>query len=558
MADELIVNVTPFETRVALVEDGVVGEVFIERHRDRGIVGNIYLGRVQRVLPGMQAAFVEIGLDKAAFLYVGDVVPPEEDEADDVDHVHSVDADVVDGDDDALPAPVPPSAHKRKRSGRDRKIEEVLKQGQQVLVQITKDAIGTKGPRVTCNISLPGRHLVYMPTHKHIGISRRITAEDERTRLRQTLEELKPSLTDSEHTEVGGFVVRTVSEGLSREKLRADMEFLVQLWRDVEKRAAVVAAPVLVQPELDIVMRTARDLFTADVDKLVIDDVDTFKQVSRFVELLDPELLPRLIHYQGVEPLFEREGIETELQRAMSRKVWLKSGGTLIIDQAEALTAIDINTGRFVGKRNLEETILKTNLEAVKEVAYQLRLRNIGGMVIVDFIDMEAEEHREKVLSALKSALAGDRARCNVVKMSELGLVEMTRQRTRESLGRQLQETCWYCEGRGALKSKRTIVYEVLRALMRQAPRLTEEIMVVQAHPEVVDLMVGEERETLDAVEKLCGRRLVVRPRGSFHQEQFDIFGTSTEALSRKKAEKSEPTVAPQSAGANGARSDRA
>jgi ribonuclease G len=224
----------------------------------------------------------------------------------------------------------------------------------------------------------------------------------------------------------------------------------------------------------------------------------------------------------------------------MSRKVWLKSGGTLIIDQAEALTAIDINTGRFVGKRNLEETILKTNLEAVKEVAGQLRLRNIGGMVIIDFIDMEAEEHREKVLTALKAALAADRARCNVVKMSELGLVEMTRQRTRESLGRQLQETCWYCEGRGALKSKRTIVYDVLRSLMRQAPRFVEEVVVIQAHPEVADLMTGEERDTLEAVEKLCGRKVVVRPRGSFHQEQFDIFGTSAESLAKKKTEKTD------------------
>jgi ribonuclease G len=548
MSDQLLVNVTPFETRVALVEAGVVAEVFIERHRDRGIVGNIYLGRVQRVLPGMQAAFVEIGLDKAAFLYVGDVGPPEEPLEDDVDAGHShghghghdgeVDGDAV----DQMPAPVTPSSStpapspsKKKRPAKDRRIEDVLKQGQEILVQVTKDAIGTKGPRVTCNISLPGRHLVYMPTHRHIGISRRITDEAERTRLRTTLEELKPTFVDDKHAEVGGFVVRTVSEGLSREKLQADMEFLVGLWRDVEKRAALVAAPVLVQPELDIVMRTARDLFTGDVEKLVIDDVETFKTVQRFVELLAPDLKSRLVHYTGSEPLFEREGIETELARAMSRKVWLKSGGTLIIDQAEALTAIDINTGRFVGKRNLEETILKTNLEAVKEVAYQLRLRNIGGMVIIDFIDMESEDARDKVLSALKQALSADRARCNVVKMSELGLVEMTRQRTRESLGRQMQETCWYCEGRGALKSKRTVVYEILRALMRQAPRLHEEMIVVQAHPEVVDLMLGEEKETLEAVETMCGRKLTVRPRGSFHQEQYDIFGTTAEALAKKK-----------------------
>lgn len=547
MTDQLIVNVTPFETRVALLEDGITAEVFIERHRGRGIVGNIYLAKVQRVLPGMQAAFVEIGLDKAAFLYVGDVVPPEDAPDEEHDHVHVAELDETGGLMGELPAPVIPdpaaAARRPKKSTKDRRIEDVLKQGQEVLVQVTKDAIGTKGPRVTCNISIPGRHLVYMPTHKHIGISRRITDENERTRLRSTLDELKPTLVDDKHPEVGGFVVRTVSEGLSREKLQADMEFLVSLWRDVEKRAAVIAAPALVQPELDIVMRTTRDLFTNEVEKLVIDDEGIFKSVVRFVGLLDPDLVPRVHLYQGSDPLFEHAGIETEIGRAMSRRVWLKSGGTLIIDQAEALTAIDINTGRFVGKRNLEETIVKTNLEAVKEVAYQLRLRNIGGMVIIDFIDMEAEEHREKVLHALKQALTADRARCNVVKMSELGLVEMTRQRTRESMGRQLQETCWYCEGRGALKSKRTVVYEILRSLMRQAPRLLEEIVVIQAHPEVVDLMLGEEQETLDAVQKMCGRKITVRPRGSFHQEQYDIFGTSAEALSKKKAEKVEARV---------------
>jgi len=355
MSDQLLVNVTPFETRVALVEDGVVAEVFIERHRDRGIVGNIYLGRVQRVLPGMQAAFVEIGLDKAAFLYVGDVGPPEDLPDDDGENVHvhgAADcappvAMTTEGDAETdLPAPVTPSSGatpaKKRRPAKDRRIEDVLKQGQEVLVQVTKDAIGTKGPRVTCNVSLPGRHLVYMPTHRHIGISRRITDDAERTRLRTTLEELKPTFVDDQHPEVGGFVVRTVSEGLSRQKLQADMEFLVGLWRDVERRSALVAAPVLVQPELDVVLRTARDLFTADVEKLVMDDVATFQAVQRFVDLLAPDLKPRLVHYTGSEPLFEREGVETELARAMSRKVWLKSGGTLIIDQAEALTAIDI------------------------------------------------------------------------------------------------------------------------------------------------------------------------------------------------------------------------
>ena len=542
MSDQLIVNVTAFETRVALLENNVVTEIFIERHRDRGIVGDIYLGKVQRVLPGMQAAFVEIGHERAAFLYVGDVVPPD-DPVEDDQHEHPA---AVDGDDEVategpIAVPIGGAAareplHKRKRPpSKERRIEELLKQGQEIIVQVTKDAIGTKGPRVTCNVSLPGRHLVYMPTHKHIGISRRITVEEERSRLRTILEELKPRFLDAEHTEVGGFVVRTVSEGLSKDKLEADAEFLISLWRDVESRAKKASAPAIVQPELNIVLRCARDMFTAEVDKLIVDDDKTYENLVRFVDLLDPTLIPRISLYKQVEPLFEHTGVETELQRAMSRRVWLKSGGYLVIDQAEALTAIDVNTGRFVGKRNLEDTILRTNLEAVKEVAYQLRLRNIGGMVIIDFIDMEDQAHRDRVLTALTEAFEGDRARCNVVKMSELGLVEMTRQRTRESLGRQLTETCWYCEGRGALKSKRTVAYDIFRALERQAPKLMEPVVVVQAHPEVIDLMVGEEAEVLAQLEKRAGKRVVARPRGSFHQEQFDIFGTSVEASDKKK-----------------------
>jgi ribonuclease G len=543
VADQLIVNVTSFETRVAVLENNVVAEVFIERHRDRGIVGDIYLGKVQRVLPGMQAAFVEIGHERAAFLYVGDVVPPEEPVEEDVEgdgHTHDTGEHAA-GEPD-VEAPAAPDRRegqgreprKKRAAHRERRIEELLKQGQEIIVQVTKDAIGTKGPRVTCNVSLPGRHLVYMPTHKHIGISRRITNEEERTRLRAVLEGLKPRFIDAEHADVGGFVVRTVSEGLPEEKLAADAEFLIHLWRDVERRARKLAAPALVQPELDIVLRSARDMFTAEVDKLVVDHEGTWANVTRFVELLDPTLLARISLYKGADPLFEHMGIETELQRAMSRRVWLKSGGYLVIDQAEALTAIDVNTGRFVGKRNLEDTILRTNLEAVKEVAYQLRLRNIGGMVIIDFIDMEDEAHRDRVLQALTEALEGDRARCNVVKMSELGLVEMTRQRTRESLGRQLTETCWYCEGRGALKSKRTVAYDIFRALERQAPKLMEPIVVVQAHPEVVDLMVGEEAEVLVGIEQRSKKRIMARPRGSFHQEQFDIFGMSAEAAQKK------------------------
>lgn len=539
MAEQLIVNVTDFETRVAVIEGGLVVEVLIERHRDRGIVGNIYLGKVQRVLPGMQAAFVEIGTERAAFLYVGDVYAgPAEEEPDDepeeadegeehTDPGLAVSAEAPDGETPPNGAPAGRRRRRRKQARAHKRIEELLSPGQTVLVQVTKDAIGTKGPRVTCNISLPGRHLVFMPTHEHIGVSRRITDAGERQRLRELLEELAPA--------GGGFVVRTVSEGLSREKLAADVEFLVSLWRDVQERSQVLAAPSLVQPELDLVLRCARDAFTTEVEKFVVDDGATYARLKRFTELLDPGLSPRILRYEADEPIFDYYGVETELARAMSRKVWLKSGGYIVIDQAEALTAIDVNTGRFVGKRNLEDTILRTNLEAVKEVAYQLRLRNIGGMVIIDFIDMEVEEHREKVLQALVEALKKDRARCNVIRLSELGLVEMTRQRTRESLGRQLTETCWYCEGRGTLKSKRTVVYDIFRALERQAKRFTEPVVVVHAHPEVVDVMYDEESPALALVEDKCKKRIIVRPRGSFHQEQFDIFGTSHEAAAAER-----------------------
>jgi ribonuclease G len=528
VSQSLVVNVTSFETRVASLHNGVVTDLHIERHRDRGIMGNIYLGKVQRVLPGMQAAFVEIGLDKAAFLYVGDIVPPDADDEDDHHHAEEEPGD------DSLPPPIPVAGtHKRKRPpSKERRIEDLLKQGQDVLVQVTKDSIGTKGPRVSCNISLPGRHLVYMPTHKHIGISRRIVDDGERGRLRGMLEELRTTLTkEYQGTDIGGFVVRTVSEGLSREKLHADVEFLIQMWRDIDARQKVLSAPALVQPELDVVMRTARDLFTADIDKLIIDDGKVHGQVVRFVSMLDAELVGRVQRYSQQEPIFEHFGIETEIARAMSRKVWLKSGGYLVIDQAEALTAIDVNTGKFVGKRNLEDTIMRTNIEACAEVAYQLRLRNIGGMVIIDFIDMELEEHRDTVLKTLTDALGNDRARCNVVKMSELGLVEMTRQRTRESMGRMLSETCWYCEGRGVIRSKRTVVYDILRTIMRQVRQLHEPMVVVQTHPEVADLMNGEELETLQELAALAGKRIVVRPRGSYHQEQYDIFGAAEPKL---------------------------
>ncbi len=493
MSNQLLVNWTPFETRVALLENGQLIELMLERNADKGLVGNIYLAKVQRVLPGMQAAFLDIGLDKSAFLYVGDILPHEPLEETD---------ELVERDEKAQRANV--------------SISELIKSGQTLLVQVMKDAIGTKGPRVNCNPSLPGHYVVFLPTSPHIGISRKITDETERDRLRGILEKNAPEGT--------GFIARTTSQGVSEEKLSEDCAFLVSLWRDIQKRSTQLPAPSLVQPELDLILKCARDMTNDQLERIIIDQPEAASKVKQFVSLIDSKLVERIELYQGSDPLFAHYNIETEITRAMNRKVWLKSGGYLVIDQAEALTVVDINTGRFVGRRNFEETILKTNLEAVKEVAFQLRLRNIGGMVIIDFIDMESEEHRERVLTSLQEALKKDKAKCNVIKISELGLVEMTRQRKRESLEHVLCEPCFYCDGKGSLKSKRTIAYEIFRELSERSWNQTENQLVVQAHPEVVDFMRDQESQMIDFLESKIGKKLVLKPRGSFHQEQFDVF----------------------------------
>ena len=412
MSNQLLVNTTPFETRVALLENGQLVELMFEREADRGLVGNIYLARVQRVLPGMQAAFLDIGLDRSAFLYVGDILPHE----------------AYEESEEAF----------EKSTGSAIPIQDLLKTGQTLLVQVAKDAIGTKGPRVNCNLSLPGHHVVYLPTAPHVGISRKITDETERERLRTLLEKKSPP--------GSGFIARTISQGVSEDKLQEDCDFLISLWNNIQKRSNQLPAPSLVQPELDLLLKCARDMTNDHLEKIIIDSAEAAERTRKFVELLDSKLADKIESYSGADSLFSHYSIETEITRAMSRKVWLRSGGYLVIDQAEALTVIDVNTGRFVGRRNLDETILKTNLEAVREVAFQLRLRNIGGMVIIDFIDMEHEEDRDKVLSTLQEILKKDKARCNVIKISELGLIEMTRQRKRESLERLLGEPFLYFE----------------------------------------------------------------------------------------------------------------
>ncbi|MDD5285802.1 MAG: Rne/Rng family ribonuclease [Desulfuromonadaceae bacterium] len=506
MGAELVINAASHETRIALIENGTIAELYIERSREKGIVGNIYKGRVVRVLPGMQAAFVDIGLEKAAFLYVADVF----------DAIEEYESLLYDGrkKDDESSAEQDANNHTEFRPLHP--IEDLLQEGQELLVQISKEPIGTKGARITSHISLPGRHLVYMPTVDHIGISRRIEDEVERERLREIVERLKQP--------GSGYIVRTVSEGKSEEDLIADMQYLSTLWDEIAKRKDKAAVPSLLHSDLDVVQKVVRDIVTEQVDKIIVDSKTDHDRVVQFISTFADKRKYAVELYGEEEPIFDHYGLEVEISRALGRKVWLKSGGYIIIEQTEALTAVDVNTGRFVGKHNLEDTILKTNLEAVKEIAYQLRLRNIGGIIIIDFIDMEKEVNRDKVFTALEDALKSDKSKTNILKISELGLVEMTRKRVRESIGRMMCEPCTYCEGRGYIKSKTTICHEIFRELRREMLDIRGTKATVTVHPLVADLLYDEERRGLEELEKKFKKRVTVRAKPGFHQEQFEIL----------------------------------
>ncbi|OQY17593.1 MAG: ribonuclease E/G [Desulfobacteraceae bacterium 4572_35.1] len=500
MAKKLVINKTSHETRIALQENGHIAELYIERNRELGIVGNIYKGRVIRVLPGMQAAFVDIGLEKAGFLYVADVIDQMEAVVEYVDG-GSNSADPDDESSKELP-PLPP-------------IEDLLQEGQEILAQIAKEPLGTKGARITSNISLPGRHLVYMPTIDHIGISRRIENEEEKERLRATVENIRQP--------GSGFIVRTAAEGKSENDLRTDMLYLADLWHDIDDRQKELSAPALVHSDLDVTSKVLRDILTEDIGHIVVDSQTEYDKIVKFLSTYMPELKCEIELYNKKELLFDAHGLEVEISRALGSKVWLKSGGYIVIEQTEALTAVDVNTGRFVGKRNLEDTILKTNLEAVKEVAYQLRLRNIGGLIIIDFIDMEKELHRDQVHSTLEEALKSDKSKTNILKISELGLVEMTRKRVRESIGRTLCEPCPYCDGSGYTKSRLTMVFEIFRALKREIKELPGYRVNLQAHPDVAALLYDEESSVIEEIENNFSKQVTIIARPNFHIEQFEI-----------------------------------
>jgi len=490
---------------VALVEDGFLGELYIERKRERGIAGNIYKGRVERVLPGMQAAFVNIGLEKSAYLHVSDVRGT----PDDLKRLFSAESNRSDESDDDEEA-----ADAARASGGAR-IEDLLKEGQEIVVQVTKEPISTKGARTTRYISLPGSHLVFMPTVDHVGISRRIGSDRERRRLREIVDSMRPA--------GSGFIVRTVAEGVSERELKSDMEFLIKLWNNVVQRAEGGRCPSLIYNDLDLLLRTVRDLFTPDVEKLIIDSRPEYDRVRKFIAAFMPDFAGHIELYEGNEPIFDGFGIEIEIDRALERKVWLKSGGYLIVDEMEALTAIDVNTGRFVGKSSLEDTITKTNMEAAREVAEQLRIRSIGGMIVVDFIDMDRPHNRDKVTRSFNEYLKRDRSKAAVTRISELGLIEMTRKRTRESLLHTLTEPCTACEGKGYTKSRRTVCYELLRELRRQGDLVEGDTVLVEVHPDVAQVLATSDRPFLEDLEKRLQKRIVVKVRGGFHVEDFEI-----------------------------------
>ena len=507
MYKQLIVNVSDHETRVALLEDGTIVELHLDRGDDSDVTGNIYKGKVLRVLPGMQAAFVDIGLNQAAFIYVDDVYNNDFKEYERMFQIENEEPDSEDEDN------LEPEVLKRRRNFQ---IEELISEGQEMLIQVVKSPIGTKGARISSNVSLPGRFLVLMPTSDHIGISRRIENEDERERLRSAVRDLRINSY--------GYIVRTAAEGEPSGKLVSEMSFLDNLWKNIQKKFEKAPTPSLLHQEISVSLRAVRDLLIHEVEKVVIDSKATYDAVLSFLDIYMPALKDHVVLYEGTEPLFDAYNLEGDISRALKRKVWLKSGGYITIEHTEALVAIDVNTGRYVGKHNLEETILETNLEALKEIAYQIRLRDIGGIIIIDFIDMDKKSNQEKVFNALNEALLRDKSKTHVLPMSEMGLIQMTRKRTREPLTRIMCEPCYYCDGEGYIISKQSICYSIYREILRESQDMEGVRLTLRANPQIAELLHGEENHLIVALEKAIGKQIVIYPDTTYHLEEFDIF----------------------------------
>jgi ribonuclease G len=495
MSREIVINTTKHESRIAVIDEGQVAELWVERTRHRTIVGNIYKGRVTKVLPGMQSSFVDLGLERDAFLYVSDVLEeleefdsetPEELQLDDVPHRPET------------------------------SISDLLREGQEIVVQVSKDTIAGKGARITSHITLPGRFLVYMPTVNHVGVSRRIEDEAERNRLKEILERIRPQ-------GQGGFIVRTAGEGRDEEEFRADLRYLTELWSQIKRRAEKASAPTAIHHDLDLILRTIRDVLSSEFKSVWVDSVDEYQRIVEFLDQIQPQLVPRVRLYRRDEPIFDEFGIEPEIAKALKSKVWLKSGGYIVINQTEALVAIDVNTGKYVGKKNLEETVFRTNVEAAKEIVRQIRLRDLGGIIVLDFIDMEEPQNRAKLFEALENEIRKDRSKTKILQISEFGLIEMTRKRVRQSLERSLTQACPYCSGSGRIKSNTTVALEIWRELMKARDFHEGQDVIVRVNPLVYGALSAGD-PIFEEVERTLGIHLVFKPDESLHHEQFDVM----------------------------------
>ncbi|MDX1582678.1 MAG: Rne/Rng family ribonuclease [Thermoanaerobaculia bacterium] len=494
---EIVINAGKHESRIAVLDEARTVELWVERKRHRTIVGNIYKGRVTKVLPGMQSAFVNIGLDRDAFLYVSDV----QDDLDAYEDEGDEDLDIEDVPQERVAA----------------SISDLLREGQEILVQVIKDTIAGKGARITTHITLPGRFLVLMPTVDHIGVSRRIEDEEERVRLKEILEQVNGDQI--------GLIARTAAEGKGEDEFRSDLEYLGVLWEKIRRRSDKSSAPTVIHRDLDLILRTIRDVLSPEVRTVWVDSVEEYQRIVEFLDQIQPNLTSRVRLYRREKPIFDEFGIEPEIEKALKTKVWLKSGGYIVINQTEALVAIDVNTGKFVGKKNLEETVFRTNLDAVKEIVRQIRLRDLGGIIVVDFIDMEEEEHREALFEALENEIRKDRSKTKILQISEFGLIEMTRKRVRQSLERSLTQACPYCGGGGRISSNLTIMLEIWRQLMKLSisPGGEEEI-IVRVNPSVYDALQTDEDQIFLEVEETLGVHLVFKPDAELHHEQFDVM----------------------------------
>lgn len=483
MSGELLINVTPSETRVALVENGVLQEVYIERADKRGIVGNVYKGKVIRILPGMQAAFVDIGLERAAFLHAADIKQSQE-------------------------------------NGDNPSINTMLHDSQSVIVQVVKDPLGSKGARLTMNLTLPARYLVFLPDSEHIGISQKIENEETRDRLREIISD---AVGDGGENVDGGFIARTASENAAKKDLLNDVRYLRRVWKSIKEKIKSTNDACLVHEDLNLSIRSIRDIANENIEKIRVDSKEAFQKTKTFTEEFIPEIVDSIEYYPGERPIFDLYSVEDEIQKALDQKVLLKSGGHLVIDQTEAMTTIDVNTGAYVGRKNLEETIFKTNLEATQSIARQLRLRNLGGIIINDFIDMVDEDHKRQVMRAFEKALAKDRTKIQITEISSLGLIELTRKRTQESLERVLCEPCPVCTGRGVLKTAQTVCYEIFREILREARQFDVEKIMVLASQVVVDLLLDEEAQSLADLQEFIAKPVQLQVDSLYHQEQFDV-----------------------------------